>query len=315
MKRYAFHTLDVFTRQIFGGNPLAVLPDARGLTGTQMQAIAREFNLSETVFVLPPADPSHSQRLRIFTPAAELPFAGHPTIGAAWLLAALGAVPRREPTTTLHFEEGVGLVTVEIAVEQGQPTFVHLTAAQLPVQGPEPPEPARLAELLALTVADLADGDWRAEAWSCGVPFLCVPLCDQAALMRATLRLDRWSATLADGWAPQVYPFCRDPADSTLFHVRMFAPALGVAEDPATGAAAAAFAGYLARRVGDVTGVCRWRLVQGVAMGRPSTLTVEADLLAGQPRAVRVGGTAVLVGAGELNVPDEARNKGWTKSD
>lgn len=306
MRCYAFYTLDVFTHQIFSGNPLAVFPDAHGLTGTQMQAIAREFNLSETVFVLPSVDPAHRPRLRIFTPVAELPFAGHPTIGAAWLLAVLGAIPLHEPTTMLHFEEGVGRVTVEVAVEQGQPTFVYLTAAQLPMQGPEPPEPAPLAELLSLTVADLDHGDWCPEAWSCGVPFLCVPLRDPAALAQATLRLDRWEATLANFWAPQVYPFCRDPDNPALFHVRMFAPALGVAEDPATGAAAVAFVGYLARRAGNVTGVRQWRLVQGVTMGRPSTLTVDADLVAGQPRTVRVGGTAVLVSKGELNVADEA---------
>lgn len=141
--RYVFHTLDVFTRQIFGGNPLAVLPDARGLSETQMRAIAREFNLSETVFVLPPDHPTHARRLRIFTPTGELPFAGHPTLGAAWLLAALGAIPVREPATALMFEEGVGPVAVEIAIDRSQPTFARLTAAQLPLQGPEPPEASR----------------------------------------------------------------------------------------------------------------------------------------------------------------------------
>jgi trans-2,3-dihydro-3-hydroxyanthranilate isomerase len=306
--RYVFHTLDVFTHQIFGGNPLAVLPDARGLTATRMQAIAREFNLSETVFVLPAEHPAHTRRLRIFTPAAELPFAGHPTLGTAWLLAALGVVPLQEPATPLVFEEGVGPVAVEIAVENGQPTFARLTAARWPEGGPAPPEPAQLAELLSLTVADLAGGDWQPEAWSCGVPFLCVPLRDRAALARARLRQDRWEATLADCWAPQVYPFCRDPADPALFHVRMFAPALGVAEDPATGAAAAAFAGYLTGRAGEIAGTRRWTLSQGVDMGRPSTLTVEADLVAGQPRAVRVGGTAVQVSAGELEIPEEGRD-------
>jgi len=306
--RYAFYTLDVFTRQIFGGNPLAVLPDARGLTATQMQQIAREFNLSETVFVLPVVEPAHARRLRIFTPAAELPFAGHPTLGAGWLLVAIGTIPARVPTTALVFEEGVGPVRVDVAVENGQPTFARLTAARLPIQGPAPPDPARLADLLALAVTDLADGDWRPEAWSCGVPFLCVPLRDRAALRRARLRLDLWTTTLAAGWAPQVYPFCRDPTDPARFHARMFAPALGVAEDPATGAAAAAFAGYLAGRTGEITGTRQWTLSQGVEMGRPSTLTVEVDLVAGQPRAVRVGGTAVQVSAGALEIPEERKH-------
>ena len=304
--RYRFHTLDVFTDQPFSGNPLAVLPEARGLTAAQMQILAREFNLSETVFILPPRDPAHTHALRIFTPTAELPFAGHPTLGAAWLLTVLGAIPLQEPTTTLVFEEGVGPVTVELTVDRGQPTFARLAAAQLPVQGPTPPEPALLAEALTLEVVDLVDGDWRPEAWSGGVPFLCVPLRNREALRRARLNGERWAATLADNaWVSQVYPFCRDPADPARFHVRMFAPALGVAEDPATGAAAVAFAGYLARRAGNRTLRQCCQLLQGVDFGRPSQLRVEAELAEGQPRSVWVGGAAVLISTGEIAVPEQ----------
>ena len=304
--RYRFHTLDVFTDQPFSGNPLAVLPEACGLTAAQMQILAREFNLSETVFILPPRDPAHTHALRIFTPTAELPFAGHPTLGAAWLLTTLGAIPLQEPTTTVVFEEGVGPVTVELTVDRGQPTFARLAAAQLPVQGPTPPEPALLAEVLTLEIVDLVNGEGRPETWSGGVPFLCVPLRDRAALRRARLNQARWAALLADHvWMSQVYPFCGDPADPTQFHVRMFAPALGVAEDPATGAAAVAFAGYLARRVGDKTGWQRWQLTQGEDFGRPSRLTVEADLAEDQLRSVWVGGAAVLMSTGEIDVPEQ----------
>lgn len=301
--RYSFHTLDVFTRQRFGGNPLAVLPDARELTSERMQAIAREFNLSETVFVLPPDQPDrHACRLRIFTPAAELPFAGHPTIGAAWLLVAIGRIPLIDGSAAVIFEEGVGPVKVRVETEGGRPTFVRLTAAQLPVRGPEPPPVEALAEVLGLTAADIGIEDWLPEAWSCGVPFLFVPLRDREALRRARLRLDRWEAMLAGYWAPQVYPFTRDGIDPDRLHARMFAPGLGVAEDPATGAAAAAFAGYLAGRGSGWDGTQRWAIAQGEDMGRPSELVVEAEMTAGRIGAVRVGGAAVRVSEGWLNL-------------
>ncbi|HYJ78801.1 MAG TPA: PhzF family phenazine biosynthesis isomerase, partial [Longimicrobiaceae bacterium] len=140
-----FHTLDVFTDRAYGGNPLAVVSDAGGLSTAAMQAIAREFNLSETVFILPPESPANTRRVRIFTPGCELPFAGHPTIGTAWLLALLGEVPLREPETEILLEEGVGVVRVQVRVEGGRPVMAHLTPARLPEQGPPPPPRTELA--------------------------------------------------------------------------------------------------------------------------------------------------------------------------
>jgi trans-2,3-dihydro-3-hydroxyanthranilate isomerase len=301
-----YHTLDVFTETVFGGNPLAVFPDGRGVSGERMQRIARELNLSETVFVLPPDDPAHTRRLRIFTPAAELSFAGHPTVGTAFLLAALGEVPLAGDETAIVFEEGVGPVPVRIRARGGRPVFTQLTAARLPERGPRPPSRAELAGLLGLAEDDLLDGEWAAEGWSCGVPFLFVPLRGRAALGRVRLDPARWEALLAGWWAPDVYVLARDPElPGSRVRARMFAPTMGIPEDPATGAAASALAGYLAARSPERDGALRWTVEQGFEMRRPSILHVEADVRGGEVAAVRVGGASVLVSEGVMRLPAE----------
>ncbi|HEY8021710.1 MAG TPA: PhzF family phenazine biosynthesis protein, partial [Thermoanaerobaculia bacterium] len=175
--RYRFATADVFTDRRFGGNPLAVLLDARGLDSAQMLQVAREFNLSETVFVLPPEDPRRTRKLRIFTPRRELPFAGHPTVGTAYLLGALGEVALTGDETAITFEEGVGPVAVRLVARNGAPTFAELTAARPPELSPAPASPAALAEVCSLAAEDL--GSWaEPQIVSCGVPFLFIPLRD-----------------------------------------------------------------------------------------------------------------------------------------
>lgn len=301
--RYRFLTADVFTGARFGGNQLAVFPDGRGLSDPQMQQIAQEFNLSETVFVLPPENSAHTRRLRIFTPARELPFAGHPTVGAAYVLAAIGEIALTGDRTAIIFEEGVGPVPVTIAAHTGRPVSATLTTAVLPSFGPPPPEDGALAAMLGLDVGDIVTGDYAAQGASCGVPFLFVTVHDRAALARARLRRDRWEETLANWWANQIYLIAFDPelAGSHL-RARMFAPAMGIVEDPATGAAAAALAGYLGVRDATQTGTVRWVVEQGFEMGRPSLLEVEADKTGGAITAVRVGGASVLVSEGVMTV-------------
>lgn len=305
--RYQFYTADVFTDQIFGGNPLAVFSDARGLDAATMQRIAREFNISETVFVLPPDDPAHTRRLRIFTPGAELPFAGHPTVGTAFVLAQIGALgPLEGERVTIIFEEGVGPVPVTIFLRDGRPTSAQLTAGRLPSAGELSVAIADLAAVLGLEPAEIGYGAYQPAAVSSGgPPFTIIPLRDRAALGRARLRLEHWERHLANSWAPEVYPICFDPElpDSDL-RVRMFAPRLGVPEDPATGAAATALAGYLAPRAGVADGTLRWVVEQGFEMGRPSILEVEADMAGSELRAVRVGGAAVMVSEGSFEVPE-----------
>lgn len=297
---YRFLTADVFTDRPFGGNPLAVFPDGRGLSTEQMQRVARELNLSETVFVFPPDDPRHTCRLRIFTPAAEMPFAGHPTVGAALVFAWLGQVPLTGEETRIVFEEGVGPVPVLIRSEGGKAVFAQLSAARVPEPGPSAPSVPELAEMLSLDPGEIVTGEDFPQAYSAGVGFLFIPVRDRAALGRARLRIDRWEALLADSWAPQVAVFCREPG----LRVRMFAPSLGVPEDPATGGAAAAFGGYLGVRSPERDGTLRWVIEQGVEMGRPSRLYLEVDKSGGAVTAVRVGGTAVLMSEGRMSVPE-----------
>ena len=174
---YAFHTADVFTDRLHGGNPLAVVPDARGLSDAQMQAIAREFNYSETVFVFPPENKANTRRVRIFTPGSELPFAGHPTVGCAYVLAAIGELALDGDETRIIFEEGVGPVPVIIRSKDGKPTFAQLTAAKMPEINDPPPPPETLCEILSLEPSHIvADDMIEPEAVSCGVPFLFIPI-------------------------------------------------------------------------------------------------------------------------------------------
>ena len=310
---YQYHTADVFTDVAFGGNQLAVLPEARGLTDAQMQAIAHEFNFSETVFVLPPENKANTRRLRIFTPGSELPFAGHPTIGAAFVLAAVGNIALTGDETRIVFEEGVGPVPVLIRAESGRPVFCVLTAARLPQRAQQRPSREVISAVLSLGPDEILDGGaLTIEAVSSGVPFLFVPVRDLAALARARVKLDLLEQHMKDSWTPEIYVFVEEESsarrngvrsgDGTI-RSRMFAPTAGIAEDPATGGAAAAFGGYLAWRSTKRDGTLKWTIHQGVEMGRPSRLEVEADVAGGEVTAVRVGGAAILISSGMLHVP------------
>jgi trans-2,3-dihydro-3-hydroxyanthranilate isomerase len=269
-----------------------------------MQRIAAEFNLSETVFAFPPEDAAHTRRLRIFTPGAELPFAGHPTVGTAVVLAAIGAIPLAGAETRIVFEEGVGPVPVTIRAEDGVPVSAQLTSPLLPEFRSDVPGTDEIAAMLGLESADILSGDDAPQAISCGIPLLFVALRDRHAVGRARLDLGRWEELLKHTWAPQVYVFSHDAErPGADIHARMFAPAFGIAEDPATGGAAAPLAGHLARRDPRRDGTLGWRIEQGLEMGRPSFLDIEADKREGEVIAVRVGGGAVLVSEGSMEVP------------
>lgn len=303
MTSFRFVTADVFTRQRFGGNQLAVFPDARGIDPALMQQIAREFNFSETTFVLPPSDAKHTRRVRIFTPGSELPFAGHPTVGTAFVLATVGEIKVNGPETRIVLEEGVGPVPVTVRSENGVPGFAQLTAARLPEFGATPPAAADLARALGLESTDVLTGKFAPEAVSCGVQFLFVPVKDRSTIGRARVRPDDFEKALGGYSTQMVFVFCDDPElEGSHYRARMFAPGIGVTEDPATGGAAAAFAGYLARRDSRRDGTLRWVIEQGFEMGRPSILEAEADVRGGAVTAVRVGGHSVLVSRGEFSV-------------
>ena len=250
---YAFHTADVFTDRLYGGNPLAVVPDARGLSDEQMQAIAHEFNYSETVFVFPPKQSANTRSVRIFTPGSELPFAGHPTVGCAFVLAAIGDIPLNGDETRIVLEEGVGPIPVLIRARDGKPIFSQLTAAKLPEINDPPPPPETLCEILSLEPSHIvADDMIEPEAVSCGVPFLFIPIKKPEMLSWVKVDILKWEQGLRDYWAPEMFVFSTDDwsniSEGGHIRARMFAPGLGVGEDPATGSACAALAGFLALR-------------------------------------------------------------------
>lgn len=292
-----FHTLDVFTTEAFGGNPLAVVFGGDALSSAQMQRIAREFNLSETVFVLPPTRSEALHRIRIFTPQTELPFAGHPTVGVACLLAELGLTPKAGESA-FQLEEGVGLVPVSVRLTPGEPGFAELTTAQ-PLERRAAPDAQTLAPLLGLEAGDIGSGTEAPRAASCGVPFVLVPL--RAPELMAAIDFDAAAArrALAGAWAPQLYVYARGYEGE--LRARMFAPALGVAEDPATGSAAAALAGTLAAEQ-SADGDYAWTIHQGLEIGRPSVLHVRAERRAGAVVAVRVGGHSLRISEGLLSI-------------
>jgi trans-2,3-dihydro-3-hydroxyanthranilate isomerase len=328
-RSYRYVTADVFTDRQFGGNPLAVVLDARGLSTEQMLAITREFNYSETTFVLPP-EHGGAARVRIFTPGGEVPFAGHPTVGTAHVLFAVGALRTDAAETTIVLEEHVRDVSVRVRFGDGsaaasggelagvEPSFAQLSVAQLPEERPAP-DASRLAAALSLDAGDLlgtdANDPYAPRMASCGLPFVLVPVRGRAAVARARVRHDLWEAILpVDAWTRELMVFAMDPsrgagrateggADPSSgsgedVHARVFVPGLSVPEDPATGSANAALGGYLAART-PRTGTLRWTVAQGVEMGRPSRLEVEADKGAdGQVTAVRVGGRVVVVSSG-----------------
>jgi trans-2,3-dihydro-3-hydroxyanthranilate isomerase len=296
-------TADVFTDRKFGGNQLAVFPDARQINSDLMPRIAQEFNYSETTFVLPPDDPSHTAKVRIFTPGGELQFAGHPTVGTAHVLASIGAIKLTGDETHIVLEEGVGPVPVTIRAKNGRPDFAQLTAAKLPQIGPPPPSADTLAAMLSLKSGDVLDNGMKAEALSCGTPFLFVPVRDRAAVGRSRIKMDLWESALGGYITKEVFVFAMDAelADNDI-RARMFAPGIGVPEDPATGSACVALAGYLAGRDPRTQGTLRWIVEQGFEMGRPSILEIEADKKQGAVTTVRVGGRTVLVCDGTMEL-------------
>ncbi len=286
-----YRLLDVFTDVAYLGNPLAVVPDARSLTPAQMQAIAAELNLSETVFLRRPDREGDPWPTRIFTPAVELPFAGHPTIGAATVVADLlggaGAVVLAEPA---------GHVSVTIEPGGRRATLI---APRLP----EPlGAPAADAAAAALGLPDSElHPDLPVEGWSAGVPFTIVPVASASALASASIDRSSWEDWVAGTAAPDLYVIT--PGDTPArWRARMFGPGLGIEEDPATGAAACALAGWLARR-DPSDGTQQHVIEQGVEMGRRSTLVLDLDLSGGEVREVRLTGSVAVVGSGQLVVP------------
>ena len=289
-----FHTLDVFTDRPFAGNPLAVVLEAGGLSPAQMQTIAREFNLSETIFVQPPADPAHTARVRIFFPTAEIPFAGHPTIGCAILLAE--QAQEGDFSTTITLEEEAGLVPVTVTRQAGR-IVAEFTAPVLPFAAGAVPDRALIAAALDLTPADL--GPHAPGLFQGGPRFLYVPVLDLEALAKARPMEPQWSRLMAAAGVDSAYLYT--PAGD--YRARMFSPTAGIPEDPATGSATAILAAQLLANGALADGTTVLHLQQGVEMGRPSDLRLTVEVADGALVAVRIAGTAVRIGEGRLRLP------------
>jgi trans-2,3-dihydro-3-hydroxyanthranilate isomerase len=304
MSRYEFLQVDVFTDVPFGGNPLAVFPDAAGLTGRQMQQLALELNLSETTFVLPPEAPGADFKVRIFTPKAELPFAGHPLVGTHWVLAYLGRVALAEPVTEVTFELGVGLRTARLHVAGGRVTRVvtdHQAPQFLAAASREQIE--RVATGLKLTPAAILDTGKPVQAVSTGFPQLFVPvraLAEVQGIDPLSVDTALLSQVCAELGLPgaDVAIFCLETVNADRHvHMRFIAPHHGIPEDPATGSASGGLASYLVRHglVPATPPLTTIVTEQGIEMGRPSKVTVEVEGTAEDIRMVRVRGDVVLV--------------------
>jgi len=294
--RYRFLTCDVFTAARFGGNQLAVLPQASGLSDRQMQQIAREFNFSETTFVLPP-ERGHTRRLRIFTPAAEVPFAGHPNVGTAFVLATIGELGSLDRPLQITFEEKAGPVPITVERRDGL-IRCELSAPERLTLGRSIGADI-LARALSLAPDDIVTRTHPPQVASVGLRFLIAELRDRAALQRARARVDGFEALAADGMPPDVHLYVHS-GDEVDLRARMFAPFDGVPEDPATGSANGALAALLAGYDPAPSGSFRWRVAQGVEMGRPSLLEISAEKREGEVVDARVAGTSVMVGEGEI---------------
>jgi trans-2,3-dihydro-3-hydroxyanthranilate isomerase len=297
--KYKFYIVDVFSSTPFGGNQLAVLPEAAGISSAGMQKIAREFNFAESTFVTPAQTPGTTCRLRIFTPSAELAFAGHPTVGTACALVRGGHVGPGD-RHTLIFEEGVGPVTVAVRNE-GDTLHATLTLQCTVEQPLEYPASEDLAAVLSLPASAVS----RCFFASVGVPFCFAHLASREDVDRARLDRSAWQSRLAGAWSPHLFFFAGDTASGSELYARMTAPALGIEEDPATGAASAALVGALAQDASFQGDLYRLSILQGAAMGRPSHIEASARKIVGTVSSVSVGGATAYIAAGEIEVPDE----------
>lgn len=300
--RFRYFILDVFTETPLAGNPLAVVLDAADLDDAAMQAVAREFNLSETVFVLPAQRRQHSARLRIFTPGRELPFAGHPTVGTAVLLTRLkmGDAPGRHEMV-LMLEEEVGAVRCGAFVV-GQKGHAVFDVPQRPQALALTVDRDAFAAALGLTPSEIGFENHQPSAYSAGSPYIFVPIRDLDAMARAEPKSGAWSDALGT-ISHAMYLYCRQTiAADHHFHARCFAPDVGIAEDPATGGAAAAFAGVVHRFDALPAGSHRFLIEQGGEMGRPSIINLEVDVAGNDVATARIGGDAVIVAEGTLDL-------------
>ena len=302
MPDLAYEILDVFTDTPLSGNPLAVVHDADALGSERMQAIAGEFNLSETVFLVAAEAPGHSARARIFTPRAEIPFAGHPTVGAAIAIARRAAAGAPDVSRMVTLEEGIGTVRCVVRGSDTEAAFAEFDLPRLPAVLDAAPPPDRVAAALGLAGHEVGFGHFPVAVADAGLPFVCVPVNGLAAIRKARPAVERWEETFAPDH-DAVYLFTAETErPGASYHARMFAPTHGIMEDPATGSAVAALGGVLARFGALVEGPHEVLVEQGIEIGRPSLVRLELEVADEGIHAARLGGHAVRVAEGTLRV-------------
>ncbi len=298
----SYRIYDVFTERALEGNPLAVVYDSEGLDDDAMQRIAQEFNLSETVFVLPPESPNHTAALRIFTTTRELPFAGHPTVGAAIAIAERGA-PGPVTSIVSVLEERVGPVRCAVRLSTTGASFAEFDLPRKSVQLGQGPAREALADALSIKSTEIGFENHVPSLWSAGVPYLLVPVHDLGVVERLDFDGALWDkvAPFADGHLASCYIYCRGGVHhQAKFHARMFTTDLGLTEDPATGSAVAALSGAIHLFDAMPDGHHNCLVEQGVEMGRPSYIHLHIDAEGGKLAGARIGGHAVCVAEGTL---------------
>ncbi|EJC80104.1 phenazine biosynthesis protein PhzF family [Rhizobium leguminosarum bv. trifolii WSM2297] len=300
----SYSVYDVFTDRKLAGNPLAVIFDGDDLSDEAMQAITREINLSETVFVQPSSNPAYAAKLRIFTPGRELPFAGHPTVGTAVALAerANGATTRDLVTV---LEENVGPVRCAVRLREGEASFAEFDLPRKSQQAVMPLDKLGMADALSLKVTEIGFENHVPSIWSAGVPFLLIPVHDVGAAQRVEFDPQLWEKIVpfVDGALASAYVYCRGGVNHVAkFHARMFATGMGIVEDPATGSAAAALSGAIHHFDRLTDGHHPIMIEQGVEMGRPSFIHLHIDVDGGTISNARIGGQAVRLASGTLDL-------------
>lgn len=293
---------DVFTSEKLAGNPLAVVFDGAGLNDDRMRAIAREFNLSETVFVLPPDNPAHAASLRIFTPSRELPFAGHPTVGTAVALAERQAGPASLDLVTV-IEEKVGPVRCAVRLGNGATSFAEFDLPRTSEQLDVSPDQQMIADALCISAADIGFENHRISLWDAGVPNMLVPLRDRSVVENVNFQAPLWREAMVASGHPGlfVYVYCRGGVHhQASFHARMFDSDQGIGEDPATGSAVAAMSGAIQHFDDLADGHHALMIEQGVEMGRPSCIHLHIESSGGVIARARIGGEAVKIAEGRI---------------
>ncbi len=302
--KLTYHILDVFTERVFGGNPLAVVLDADRLSAAEMQSIAREFNLSETVFILPATSPGHSAKVRIFTPAREIPFAGHPTLGAAALLAELRMpVVNGERDAIIALEEEIGSVRVGVRLRASAAAFAEFDAPKVPGD-PEPlSDHDEIAAAVGLMPNEVGFENHKPMIVRDANVFAYVPVANLDAMAKARVTAPHWARVFSDRGVLGAYLYTRQCVRAQAsFHARLFAPDFGIPEDPATGSAAIGFARVMKDYDALPDGSHRRTIEQGMEMGRPSLISLVLAVNRGKLEGVRIGGHVVRVADGTLNI-------------